>query len=143
MTVHIDRGPRPDAIGPAAQPGVSEYLDSHQEKRGKKRREARWQSRRAGSSDRKRVDENGNRLKVPSAAQGDGSRWRAWYVDDAGSKRAQSFGRKTEGQSWPDRQGSDQLMETWTDQRFRVCRSGRSRSGDHLRSDALAELVVG
>lgn len=60
-------------------------------------------------------DVDGKSKKVPSAAHGSGSRWRAGYVDVHGREHAQGFARKTEAQAWLDQQVSDQVTGTWTD----------------------------
>lgn len=52
---------------------------------------------------------------VPSAAYGKGSRWRARYVDDQGREHAKGFARKTDAQTWLNKQVSDQVTGTWTD----------------------------
>jgi integrase len=75
-------------------------------------------NRRAGVEDRwsKTVrDEHGNMSSVPSANHGKGSRWRARYVDDDGGEREKLFGRKTDAQTWLNKQVSDQVTGTWTD----------------------------
>jgi integrase len=60
-------------------------------------------------------DPDGNPTKVPSARTGTGMRWRARYVDDRGRERSKAFGRKVDGQTWLDKQVSDQVTGTWTD----------------------------
>ncbi|MCX8495954.1 MAG: site-specific integrase [Akkermansiaceae bacterium] len=60
-------------------------------------------------------DIDGNTKKVPSAAHGCGSRWRARYVDVQGREHAQGFARKVDAQAWLDQQVSDQVTGTWTD----------------------------
>jgi integrase len=75
-------------------------------------------NRRAGVEDRwtKTVrDAEGNTQTVPSANHGKGSRWRARYVDDQGGEREKNFGRKTDAQTWLNKQVSDQVTGTWTD----------------------------
>ncbi len=75
-------------------------------------------NRRGGIEDRwnKTVrDEHGNPQTVPSANNGKGSRWRARYVDDQGREHAKNFTRKTDAQTWLDKQVSDQVTGTWTD----------------------------
>jgi integrase len=52
---------------------------------------------------------------VPSAADGNGLRWRARYVDENGNEHAKGFGRKTDAQAWLNKQVSDQVTGTWTD----------------------------
>jgi integrase len=47
-------------------------------------------------------DEHGNTRIVPSAAHGQGKRWRARYVDDDGREHAKGFGRKVDAQNWLD-----------------------------------------
>lgn len=66
-------------------------------------------NRRAGVEDRwtKTVrDANGNPQTVPSAAHGNGKRWRARYVDDQGREHAKGFARKVDAQKWLDKQTS-------------------------------------
>ena len=75
-------------------------------------------NRRAGVEDRwtKTVrDEHGNTRSVPSARYCKGLRWLARYVDDTGKEHTKAFGRKTDAQSWLNRQVSDQVTGTWTD----------------------------
>lgn len=64
-------------------------------------------NRRAGVEDRwtrtvKVTD--GTARQVPSAAHGQGSRWRARYVDEQGREHAKGFGRKVDAQRWLDQQ---------------------------------------
>ena len=66
-------------------------------------------NRRSGVEDRwtKTVrDEAGNETRVPSAAHGKGSRWRARYVDDRGQEHAKGFARKADAQGWLDAQAA-------------------------------------
>jgi integrase len=75
-------------------------------------------NRRAGVEDRwtKTVrDAEGNECKLPSARHGQGLRWLARYVDDAGREQSKSFGRKADAQQWLNKQVSDQVTGTWTD----------------------------
>jgi integrase len=75
-------------------------------------------NRRAGVEDRwtRTVkDADGTARQVPSAAHGQGSRWRARYVDEQGREHAKGFGRKVDAQRWIDGQVSDQVTGTWTD----------------------------
>jgi len=59
---------------------------------------------------RKRVkDENGNTIEVPSAIAGQVTRWRARYVDNAGSEHSRTFDRKVEAGTWLDKQLSGLL----------------------------------
>jgi integrase len=74
--------------------------------------------RRAGVEDRwtKAVRlPDGSTETVPSAADGQGLRWRARYVDANGKEHAKGFGRKTDAQNWLNKQVSDQVTGTWTD----------------------------
>jgi integrase len=45
-------------------------------------------------------DEDRKPCKIPSARDGQGKRWRARYVDDAGQERTQAFDRKTDAVAW-------------------------------------------
>lgn len=75
-------------------------------------------NRRAGIEDRwtKTVREpDGTTKTVPSANHDKGSRWRARYVDEHGREHAKGFARKTDAQSWLNKQVSDQVTGTWTD----------------------------
>jgi integrase len=84
-------------------------------------------SRRAGIEDRwtKTIrDAEGNTQTVPSANRGKGSRWRARYVDDQGREHEKNFGRKTDAQTWLNKQVSDQLIGTWTDPALSVVTFG-------------------
>jgi len=60
-------------------------------------------------------DAKGNAQIVLSANHGKGSRWRARYVDDQGCEHENNFGRKTDAQTWLNKQVSDQVTGTWTD----------------------------
>ena len=54
---------------------------------------------------RKRIkDSDGNSVEVPSAVAGEVTRWRARYVDNAGSEHTRHFDRKVEAQRWLDKQ---------------------------------------
>jgi hypothetical protein len=84
-------------------------------------------NRRAGVEDRwtKTVrDEHGNLRTVPSANDGEGSRWRARYVDDQGREHEKLFGRKADAQNWLNKQISDQETGTWTDPALSVVTFG-------------------
>jgi integrase len=75
-------------------------------------------NRRAGVEDRWHKvirDDAGNTQTVPSASYGQGSRWRARYVDDQGREHAKGFSRKVDAQQWLNKQVSDQVTGTWTD----------------------------
>ncbi len=64
-------------------------------------------NRRAGVEDRwtKTVHaDDGKTRKVPSAAYGKGSRWRARYVDERGREHARAFVRKADAARWLDNQ---------------------------------------
>ena len=64
-------------------------------------------NRRAGVEDRwtKTVrDEHGNEQTVLSAANSNGTRWRARYVDERGTEHAKGFARKADAQAWLDKQ---------------------------------------
>lgn len=61
------------------------------------------------------VDQHGKTHKVPSANHGQGSRWRARYVDDSGKEHAKAFTRKVDAQCWLNQQVSDQVTGTWID----------------------------
>jgi integrase len=84
-------------------------------------------NRRAGVEDRwtKTVrDARGNECKLPTARHGKGMRWLARYVDDDGHEHTKSFGRKTEAQTWLNKQVSDQITGTWTDPALSVVTFG-------------------
>ncbi len=75
-------------------------------------------NRRAGVEDRwsKTVrDPDGTTRTEQSASYGQGSRWRARYVDDQGREHAKGFSRKVDAQQWLNKQVSDQVTGTWTD----------------------------
>ena len=75
-------------------------------------------NRRASVEDRwhKTVrDPDGTTRTEPSASYGQGSRWRARYVDDIGKEHAKGFSRKVDAQQWLNKQVSDQVTGTWTD----------------------------
>jgi integrase len=75
-------------------------------------------NRRSGVEDRwtKTVrDEAGNTKSVPSAANGQGLRWRARYVDDDNREHAKGFRTKTEAQQWLASIVSAQVTGTYVD----------------------------
>lgn len=61
--------------------------------------------RRAGVEDRwtKTIRDNDGK-RVPTARHGKGLRWMARWVDDEGQEATKSFGRKSDAQSWLDRE---------------------------------------
>jgi integrase len=70
-------------------------------------------NRRAGVEDRwTRAD------GTPSANHGQGSRWRARYVDDQGREHAKGFSRKADAQRWLDDITAAQVVGTYTDPRL-------------------------
>ena len=75
-------------------------------------------NRRAGVEDRwtKTVrDESGNSKTVPSAAHGQGLRWRARYVGPNGREYSKRFARKADAQSWLDNTTTEVGTHTWVD----------------------------
>jgi len=75
-------------------------------------------NRRSGVEDRwaKTVrDADGTVRTVPSAAHGQGLRWRARYVDDEGKERAKGFRTKAEAKFWLDEIVSSQVTGTYVD----------------------------
>jgi integrase len=76
--------------------------------------------RRVGVEDRwsKTVrDEHGTTTTVPSAAHGQGLRWRARYVDDQGQEHAKGFGRRADAKRWLEQITAAQVVGSYVDPR--------------------------
>jgi len=75
-------------------------------------------NRRAGIEDlwtKTTRNSDGTTEKVPSKLHGQGSRWRARYVDSRGQEHSKRFGRKADAQRWLDQETTDHQTGTWTD----------------------------
>lgn len=58
---------------------------------------------------------DGTVQREPSKLHGQGSRWRARYVDQNGKEHAKGFARKIDATAWVNKQVSDQVVGTWVD----------------------------